>query len=66
MVHDFLPKPPSRKPDATQIAEQLKSFAAFDQWMDEQLDRLVARWIHAAAPNAGRRWRVDRTVRHSK
>ena len=28
------------------------AFRRFDQWMDEQLAALVARWAHAAAPNA--------------
>ena len=44
----------------TAVAE-LKSFAAFDQWMDEQLDVLVGRWIHTAAPNANRFEQVQRS-----
>ena len=32
----------------------LKSFATFDHWMDEQLTALVDRWVHTAAPNANR------------
>ena len=30
------------------------SFRRFDQWMDQQLAALVARWAHAAAPRASR------------
>ena len=29
-------------------------FRRFDEWMDQQLALLVARWAHAAAPNATR------------
>jgi hypothetical protein len=29
-------------------------YASFDIWMDEQLQQLVARWAHLAAPNASR------------
>ena len=57
MIHDFIPSPASRKQDAARILQELQSFAAFDRWMDEQLDKLVAQWIHAAAPNANRVWR---------
>ncbi|HUY92389.1 MAG TPA: hypothetical protein VMV10_26845 [Pirellulales bacterium] len=30
-------------------------YAPFESWLDEELERLVARWIHLAAPNASRR-----------
>lgn len=30
-------------------------YAPFEAWLDEELERLVARWIHLAAPNASRR-----------
>lgn len=30
------------------------SLRQFDQWMDQQLAALVAKWAHAAAPNASR------------
>jgi hypothetical protein len=36
------------------------SFRRFDQWMDQQLAALVARWAHAAAPRASRPRRVVR------
>jgi hypothetical protein len=36
------------------VVEESKSFAEFDHAMDEQLERLVAQWIHTAAPNASR------------
>lgn len=57
MTHDFLPSPASENPatdnnGADQIQKNLESFATFDRWMDEQLNELVARWIHTAAPNA--------------
>jgi hypothetical protein len=54
MTHDFLLDKLSPKEDATRVAEALKSFAAFDHWMDDQLELLVAQWIHTAAPNANR------------
>lgn len=63
MVHDFRPSPASRKRDAARILKEMKSFRAFDRWMDDQLDRLVAQWIHAAVPNANRQWRATRKVR---
>jgi len=30
------------------------SFQEFEQWIDRELAKLVACWIHAAAPNASR------------
>ncbi len=47
----------SHRPDGKGIAlvvEGSQSFDVFDQWMDSQLEQLVARWIHTAAPNASR------------
>jgi hypothetical protein len=32
-------------------AEEM-ALKAFDAWMDRQLEVLVARWVHLAAPNA--------------
>ncbi|MEX0677664.1 MAG: hypothetical protein WD063_11350 [Pirellulales bacterium] len=63
MMHDFLPSPPSRKRDPAQIAKEFRSFAAFDRWMDDELERLVAQWMHTAAPNASRSWRIERKLR---
>ncbi len=40
--------------DIVSAVAELKSFAAFDRWMDDQLTALVDRWIHSAAPNANR------------
>ena len=59
MTHD-LPTNSSlpRDTDTVLIAEESKSFAAFDEWMDHQLAILEARWIHAAAPNASRPQRL--------
>lgn len=30
------------------------AFVAFGAWLDEDIDRLVARWIHMASPNSQR------------
>ena len=38
--------------ETTLVVTESKSFTAFDEWMDAQLDQLVAQWIHTAAPNA--------------
>jgi L-arabinose isomerase len=53
MTNDFLSQS-AAKADATLVVAESKSFVAFGHWMDEQLDQLVARWIHTAAPNASR------------
>jgi hypothetical protein len=63
MTHDFLSDKLSPKQDAARVAEALKSFAEFDHWMDDQLDLLVAQWIHAAAPNANRISRIRMSAR---
>jgi len=47
------PIQPAHENDDIQVVE-LKSFADFDRWMDEQLELLVARWAPLAAPNASR------------
>jgi hypothetical protein len=39
------------------------AFRRFDQWMDQQLALLVARWAHLAAPNASK---PRRTLRRRK
>jgi hypothetical protein len=31
-----------------------ESYAQFDRWLDDELEKLVARWAHTAAPNAFR------------
>jgi hypothetical protein len=55
MASDFsLQTSAARKAATTLVVAETRSFAAFDQWMDLQLDLLVARWIHTAAPNAER------------
>ena len=56
MTHDFSSDSVSSQDQGhtALIVEESKSFAEFDQAMDEQLERLVARWIHTAAPNASR------------
>jgi hypothetical protein len=54
MTHDSSKPLVSRNVDAAMVAAESKSFADFDQWMDVQLELLVAQWIHTAAPNANR------------
>lgn len=54
MVHDFPTGPTASEDSASRAAKALRSYAAFDRWMDEQLEVLVSRWMHAAAPNASR------------
>lgn len=44
---------------ATALAEP--DVAVFAQWMDVELEKLVARWVHLAAPRAGRAPRGRRT-----
>lgn len=46
--------PGPRDEDATLVVLDSESYVQFESWMDGELDRLVARWIHAAAPNANR------------
>ena len=29
-----------------------ESYAQFDRWMRDELDKLIAQWAHTAAPNA--------------
>jgi hypothetical protein len=60
MTHNFPPTRDTSQDETTLVVEQSQSFAAFEQWMDEQLEHLVARWIHAAAPNANRTSRSRR------
>jgi hypothetical protein len=43
-------------------AAEEQALAEFGHWLDGELDRLVARWIHLAAPNASRRERAARRV----
>jgi hypothetical protein len=35
-------------------------YEPFGSWLDDELAKLVARWIHLAAPNANRRERALR------
>lgn len=42
--HETVPARPEPEPD----------FTALDEWMDAELEKLVARWVHLAAPNASR------------
>jgi hypothetical protein len=43
-------------------AAEEQALAEFGHWLDGELDRLVARWIHLAAPNASRGERAARRV----
>jgi hypothetical protein len=54
MAHDFSANSASRNEDRSPAVAEVRSYPAFDQWMDAQLELLVARWIHTAAPNANR------------
>lgn len=47
-------KVPSAFDDDTALAFETEAFAQFDRWIDAELEQLVARWIHTAAPNASR------------
>ncbi|MBI2823545.1 MAG: hypothetical protein HYX69_02505 [Planctomycetia bacterium] len=47
---------------AQMTAAEEQALAKFGCWLDGELDRLVARWIHLAAPNAARRERVGRRL----
>jgi hypothetical protein len=38
------------------------NFDDFDREMDERVDQLVGRWVHLAAPNAGRGRRLFATI----
>jgi hypothetical protein len=53
MKYESLPSP-ARKLEAQQVFQDLESYATFDRWIDAELEKLVARWIHRAAPNAQR------------
>ena len=56
MTHDFSSgsASPQEREQTAMVVEESKSFSEFDHAMDEQLERLVALWIHTAAPNASR------------
>ncbi len=54
MTHGLSTIPVSHKADLTLVVVESQSFAAFDRAMDDQLAKLVAKWIHTAAPNASR------------
>jgi hypothetical protein len=43
-------------------AAEEQALAEFGRWLDGELDQLVARWIHLAAPNAARRERATRRL----
>ena len=48
--------PPELEPTGGPEPEMWQSL---DQWMDTQLNDLVAQWIHTAAPNAQRQERIS-------
>jgi len=57
MMHDLNETnrfPSDNENEAAMVGTESASFQKFDEWMDAELDRLVARWIHTAAPNANR------------
>lgn len=54
---------PTKKNDSPAASEVLAldwidetdvNYELFTAWMDAELEKLVARWCHLAAPNAGR------------
>ena len=50
----------SQAAELTQAEEQ--ALEKFGSWLDGELEQLVARWIHCAAPNAAHRERVARRL----
>jgi hypothetical protein len=44
-------------PDATAIAFPELAYRQFTDWLDSELEQLVARWQHLAAPRATERCR---------
>ena len=48
--NDYSPKPVDDGDVKVLVASQ--AFAEFNTWMDTELDKLVARWVHRAAPSA--------------
>jgi hypothetical protein len=46
--------PSDSENESAMVATESASFQKFDEWMDGELEILVARWIHTAAPNANR------------
>ena len=61
MTHDFSSgsASPQEQEQTALVVEESKSFAEFDNAMDEQLERLVALWIHTA--RAKRQSRLSRS-----
>lgn len=51
-MNDFQSTPQTAEDNMSLVVEESQSFVDFEQWMDEQLERLVAQWVHTAAPNA--------------
>jgi hypothetical protein len=60
MMHDlnatnrFPSDPQDEAGDSLLVRTESASFQQFDEWMDAELEQLVQRWIHTAAPNANR------------
>jgi len=46
--------------DEPLVTPESVSFLAFSDWMDIQLETLVAQWEHAAAPQASLAWIRER------
>jgi hypothetical protein len=61
MIPNFsLESSAARKVATTMVVAETESFVAFDQWMTGELDQLVAKWAHTAAPNALRGFLSER------
>ena len=47
-------KPQSRNRRIAVARPEIRTLADFEQWLEGELDKLEARWAHAAAPAAQR------------
>ena len=61
---DPLPSESSRPSDddlpiVSEATAEEQALAAFGAWIDAELEKFVARWIHLAAPNAQRPRRAN-------
>lgn len=52
-----IPGPADDRPERNSRLDDFELYERFGEWLDGELEKLVARWIHLAAPNADRRER---------
>lgn len=50
----FDPTKPETSATVAAATAQVSAQEAFSLWIDAELEKLVARWVHLAAPNANR------------